>query len=52
MTNEELLQFLQDINACASDARDALTDNRLADVRTNLGVVIDLVREKIDEIDT
>ncbi len=45
------LALLEDINACASDALDALAENRLDDVRFNLKALLDAVREEIDAIE-
>jgi len=38
-----LATLVQDINACASDALDALREGRLADVRTQLQAILDAV---------
>lgn len=45
------LALLEDINACASDALEALAENRLDDVRFNLKALLDTVREEIDAIE-
>jgi hypothetical protein len=38
-------RMAEDINACASDALDALTEGRYADCRTQIQAILDLVRE-------
>ncbi len=43
--------LLNDINACASDALDALREGRLADVRTQISAILDAVREAISDIE-
>ena len=42
-------EMLEDINAMASEALTALDENRLADVRTQLKAILDVVRETIDD---
>ena len=46
-----ILALCEDANACASDALDALTENRLDDARFNLKALLDLVREAIGIIE-
>ena len=46
-----LATLVQDINACASDALDALREGRLADVRTQLQAILDAVGEAISDIE-
>jgi len=46
-----LATLVQDINACASDALDALREGRLADVRTQIQAILDAVGEAISDIE-
>lgn len=51
MDDADLLALLEDLNACASDALDALRANRLDDVGMNIKAMLDVIREKLDELD-
>jgi hypothetical protein len=42
-------EMLEDLNAMASEALTALDENRLADVRTQLKSILDMIREAIDD---
>jgi len=43
------MEMLEDINAMASEALTDLEENRLADVRTQLRAILDMVREAADD---
>lgn len=50
MPIEDIHALLEDVNACGSDALDALAENRLSDVRTNLTALLDAVRQALGEV--
>lgn len=51
MTDAEFRAFLEDLNACGSDALEHLAHHRLADVRTNIQAILDNVREKLENLE-
>ena len=49
--NETELEFLEDMNACASEALEQLTTGRLDDARTTLKGLLDALSERLSAMD-